>query len=225
MKTRPAIDEIAEAIDAAMPDLDPTDQRIAAAIYRLMGSGEPVEPASVAQMASATAERVDERLGSWPGVYRDQQGRVVGFWGHAISKLDPEYRLLVDGKTTYTWCALDTLFIPALLGKEVRVEASDPVTGEEVLLVVDGEGAHDVKPADAVVSIVVPDGPFGYDVIERFCHRVLLFASEATGARWTAEHEGTMLLSVEEAFELGRRMTARIASGLSTGKSGWSTQL
>lgn len=84
---------------------------------------------------------------------------MVGFWGHAISKLDPEYPFLIDGKTTYAWCALDTLFIPPLIDKAVRVEASDPITGAPVSLVVDAEGAHDVKPADAVVSMVVPDGP------------------------------------------------------------------
>ena len=211
MKTRPTIDDIAEAIQAAMPELDATDQQIAVAIHRLMSSGEPVEPADIARAAGASLERLEERLGAWPGVYRDGQGRVVGFWGHAISPLDPEYRFLVDGTTTYAWCALDTLFIPPLLGKAVQVESADPLTGETVSLVVDADGVRDVRPADAVVSMVVPDGPFGYDVIESFCHRVLFFASKASGGRWTALHQGTILLSVDEAFELGRYMTRRIA--------------
>ena len=211
MKTRPTIDDIAEAIQAAMPELDTTDQEIAVAIHRLMSSGQPVEPAAIARASGASLERLEERLGAWPGVYRDGQGRVVGFWGHAISPLDPEYRFLVDGTTTYAWCALDTLFIPPLLGKAVQVESADPLTGETVSLVVDADGVRDVRPADAVVSMVVPDGPFGYDVIESFCHRVLFFASKASGGRWTALHQGTILLSVDEAFELGRYMTRRIA--------------
>jgi alkylmercury lyase len=91
-----------------------------------------------------------------------------------------------------------------LLGKTVSVEATDPVTGERVSLVVDQNGVRDVEPSGAVVSIVIPDGPFGYDVIESFCHKVLFFISEKSGASWTAEHEGTTLLSVREAFELGR---------------------
>src|SRR5713226_5699751 len=89
--------------------------------------------------------RVDAALTSWPGVYRDDERRVVGFWGSAIAALEPEYRLRVDGKTSFAWCALDTLFIPAFLGKTVSVEASDPVTGEQVSLVVDRNGARDVK--------------------------------------------------------------------------------
>lgn len=215
MRASASIDETADAIDAAMPELDPTDQQIASAIHRLMSAAEPVEPVAVALAAGTTLEVVAERLDSWPGVFRDDEGRVVGFWGQAISKLDPEYRLVSAGKTTYAWCALDTLFIPPLLGKRVRVEASDPVTAEPVSLVVDAEGAHDISPAGALVSMVVPDGPFGYDVIESFCHRVLFFASDESGARWIADHEGTMLLSVDEAFQLGRRLTARIAPELS----------
>jgi Alkylmercury lyase len=94
---------------------------------------------------------------------------LVGFWGHAIGKLDPEYRLVAGGKTTYAWCALDTLF-PGIVGKAVCLEASEPVSGEPVSMVVDREGVHEVKPAGALVSMVVPDVPFGYDVIESFCH-------------------------------------------------------
>jgi alkylmercury lyase len=209
-----ALDEIAEAIVAATPSLDLKDQRIMLSTRRLIAEGEPVTIDAIAGASKVPAEEVEARLSSWPGVYRDDNGRVVGFWGQAIEKLDPEYRLMTGGKTTYAWCALDTLFIPPLLGGTVRVEAADPVTGDPVSLVVDGDGARDVSPAGAVVSMVVPDGPFGYDVIESFCHRVLFFASRESGETWTAEHEGTILLSVREAFEVGRALNARVASEL-----------
>jgi alkylmercury lyase len=196
--------EMAEAITSAMPRLDATEQRIAIGTYRLLAEGEPVTSEAVAQATKNPVGRVEDALNSWPGVYRDDAGRVVGFWGLATGRLDPEYRILIDRKTSYAWCALDTLFIPALLGKTVSVEATDPVTSERVSLTVDRNGVRDLMPSGAVVSMVIPDGPFGYDVIESFCHKVLFFASEEAGTRWTAEHEGTTLLSVRDAFELGR---------------------
>jgi hypothetical protein len=165
-RAKATVHEIAAAISAAMPALDLTDQQISTEIHRLMSNGDPVDPADVAEAVGVPIDRVELKLNSWPGVYRDGEGRVVGFWGQAIAKLDPEYRFLIEGKTSYAWCALDTLFIPPILGKTVRVEASDPVTGEAVSLVVDRDGARDVQPAQAVVSMVVPDGPFGYDAIE-----------------------------------------------------------
>lgn len=214
------LNKVGEAIKAAMPALDKADQQVAAAVYRLMSRGAPVETTAVADsVGGITADSVNERLNSWPGVFRDDSGRVVGFWGHAIDKLDPEYRLIADGNTTYAWCALDTLFIPGIIGKVVRVEASDPISREAVSVLVDGDGVREVTPAGALVSMAIPDGPFGYDVIESFCHRVLFFASDQTGAAWIAKHKGATLLSVEQAFELGRVLIERVAPGVSSSES------
>jgi len=215
------LNKVGDAIRAAMPTLDMTDQHVAAAVYRLLSNGEPIDATAVAEsVGDITVDSVNERLNSWPGVFRDDKGRVVGFWGHAIDKLDPEYRLLADGNTTYAWCALDTLFIPGIIGKTVRVEASDPISGEAVSVVVDGDGVREVTPAGALVSMLIPDGPFGYDVIESFCHRVLFFASALTGATWIARHKGATLLSVEQAFELGRVLTERVAGASSSESRG-----
>lgn len=204
---RYTVDDFAGAISGAMPKLDLTDQQIQTEIHRLMSSADPVDPADVATALGVPVELVNARLDSWPGVYRDPQGRVVGFWGQALSVIEAEYRFKVDGKTTYAWCALDTLFIPKVIGKTVRVEAFDPVTGEPVSLVVTPDGVRDLQPAGAVVSMVVPDAPFGFDVIESFCSRVFFFASEATGAKWAGEHPGTTILSVDEAFKVGQVAT------------------
>lgn len=61
-------------------------------------------------------------------------------------------------------------------------------------------------PADAVVSFLSPDEPWADDVITSFCHYVLFFSSPEAGARWVAEHPGTFVLTLTEAFELGRRV-------------------
>ena len=199
-----SLEELALSITAAMPALDVTDQQIALATYHLLAAGKPVAAEAIAGVVGVPAARVDAALNSWPGVFRDGEGRVAGFWGLAIAPLDPEYGLQIDGKTSYAWCALDTLFIPPLMGKTVTVQATDPVNGEGVSLVVDGNGVRELTPPGAVVSMVIPDGPFGYDVIESFCHKVLFFASEESGRSWVAQHEGTTLLTVQQAFEVGR---------------------
>ena len=198
-----SVDELARAIAGAMPVLDPTEQQIAVATYRLLSAGKPAATEAIAGEVGVPTARVEEALNSWPGVYRNHAGDVAGFWGLATAPLDPEYRLQAEDKTSYAWCALDTLFIPPLLGKQVSVQATDPVTGQRVSLEVDSNAVREVTPAGAVVSMVVPDGAFDYDVIDSFCHKVLFFASEESGRKWIAEHEGTTLLTVEEAFEVG----------------------
>ena len=199
-----SLEELARTISAAMPTLDLTDQQIALATYRLLAEGKPVAAEAIAGAVGVPVARAEAALESWPGVYRDDSGGVAGFWGLAIEPLDPEYSLQIDGRTSYAWCALDTLFIPPLMGKTVSVQGTDPVNGRRVSLVVDGDGVRELTPPGAVVSMVIPDGPFGYDVIESFCHKVLFFVSEESGRSWVAQHEGTTLLTVQEAFEVGR---------------------
>ena len=46
-------------------------------------------------------------------------------------------------------------------------------------------------------------------MIQSFCHFVHLFASRDAGESWIVEHPGTFLLSLDEAFELGRLVNAR----------------
>lgn len=50
-------------------------------------------------------------------------------------------------------------------------------------------------------------------LIMNFCHFVHFFASEESGARWTATHKGTFLLSLEEPFTLGQMTNARKFQG------------
>jgi hypothetical protein len=85
------------------------------------------------------------------------------------------------------------------------VESTDPVSGEPIALTVRPDGVHDVAPASTVVSMLAPAGPFGHDVVESFCHHVHFFGSEQTGRAWVAEHRGTFLLSLEDAFEVAQR--------------------
>lgn len=209
MKT--SIDHAAEAITGAMPALDATGRKIATSIHRLLRHGSPIESAAIAAAAGVSAERVEASLDSWPGVFRDRGGRVVGFWGQSIPKLDPEYRLKTNRTLTYAWCALDTLFIPSVVGEAMHVEASDPMTGESISMMVDRAGVRGVIPESTVVSMVIPDGPFGYDIVQSFCHSVRFFAARESGERWAADREDAALLSVDEAFEIGKGLSARIA--------------
>jgi alkylmercury lyase len=119
------------------------------------------------------------------------------------------HRIHLDGRELSTWCAWDTLFLPEPLGGTARVTSRCPVTGEEISLTVNRSGPTDVHPADAVVSFLVPETAFDENVIQSFCRFVHFFASPQAGERWIAEHPGTFLLSVADAFELGRRTNQR----------------
>ncbi len=172
-----------------------------------MAEGEPVSPARLAETLDLSESRVLETLSKWPGVYYDDTGAVIGFWGLALSEMP--HRFQVNGRSLYTWCAWDSLFIPGILGKTARVESSDPVTNEKISLVVEPKGPKELQPADMVVSFLTPKRTFDADVIQSFCHFVHFFGSRRSGERWSSEHKGTLLFSVEEAYKLGRLTNTR----------------
>ncbi|MGH8631979.1 MAG: organomercurial lyase, partial [Burkholderiales bacterium] len=143
-------------------------------------------------------------LRSWYGVQFDSAGSVVGFWGLTLS--NTKHRFRVNGQNLYTWCAWDTLFIPTILDADAEVESTCAVSGDTVVLKVT---PHRVEPsgnADAVVSFVAPQkAKIDENVIKNFCHFVHFFATEENGRKWVAEHPGTLVLTMEQAWELGRR--------------------
>jgi len=193
---------LAQKVADAFPDLSATDQRIAVGLYRLLAEGEPVSPDLLAQHLDLSKSVVREVLNSWPAVYFNDEKNVVGFWGLALQEMP--HRFKVNGRQLYTWCAWDSLFIPELLGKTAEVESTCPISGEIITLTVSPTRVENFSPEGAVVSFLSPTTSFDMNIIASFCHYVLFFSSEASGKQWIADHEGTFLLTLEQAHEIGR---------------------
>jgi len=198
---------LADKIVNAMPKLGSGERRIAIGLYRLLAEGEPVSPERLAKTLDLSGSRVRETLSKWTGVYYNDSRAVIGFWGLALPEMPHHFQ--VARRKMYTWCAWDSLFIPGILGKTARVESTDPLTNEKISLVVAPEGVKEVEPADTVVSFLTPNRTFDADVIQSFCHFVHFFGSRESGERWSSEHKGTFLLSVDQAYELGRLTNTR----------------
>lgn len=195
-------EQLAVQLADAMPALGQREQHVVLALYRLLAEGKPVSPERLAERAALPLEQIERLLESWPGVYLDE-GRVIGFWGLALAQMP--HRLQVDGRELRAWCAWDTLFLPELIGSPARVESECPTTGEPISLeVVPGRGALNPAPATAVLSFLRPDKPFDSKMVMSFCHFVHFFRDEAAAREWTARHEQTFTLSIDDGFEIGR---------------------
>jgi alkylmercury lyase len=206
LDTEPNFDvkEIAAALVALFPRLTLEEQRLSLELYRLLAEGQPVTIQRLADRLGHSSEDVANRLHKWPGVFFNEQQDVFGYWG-----LSPTYetghRLRTDGPTLYAWCAWDTLFLPALLGKTAEVESVSPQTLTPVRMTVAPHGVQDVEPQGVVMSFVMPNPDrFQDDVVTSFCHFLHFFPSRHEGEAWAAGHHGARILTVEAAFELGR---------------------
>lgn len=207
------IQEIAQSMSGAFPQLDREDQKVAISLYRLLAGGRPVSPAEVATACGATGARVANLLDTWPAVFRDGAGSVVGFWGLTVAEMPP-HQVEAAGVRLWVWCAWDTLFLPELLDTTLDVRSVCPGSQATIELRVAPDHVESVAPEDVVVSFLRPDEPFGSDVITSFCHFVHFFRSSALGDQWVRENPGTFLLSLPDAFELARLSNRRFASAL-----------
>ncbi|MEK9280862.1 MULTISPECIES: organomercurial lyase [unclassified Bradyrhizobium] len=68
------------------------------------------------------------------------------------------HRFNIDGKRLHTWCALDTLFFPAVIGRPAHLESPCAITGIPIMLTVDpATGVSALEPSTAVVAMVTPE--------------------------------------------------------------------
>jgi alkylmercury lyase len=135
------IDALAGMLAAAMPRLDATEQRIALTLIRQLALGAPVSVSDLATAAELSEARVTDALDRLPGVFRDEEQRVVGFMGLSVVEMGP-HRIHVDGRRLSAWCAWDTLFLPELLDETAYVTSRSPASDAEISLTVTPAGTR-----------------------------------------------------------------------------------
>ncbi len=107
--TAVSLDAIDAALTTATPGLGEDEQRLAAAVLRLLSAGESACIAAAAAAAGMPVPRAGLTLRSWPAVFWDGRGRVTGFWGLALAEMP--YRICHAGIGLHAWCAWDPLFL------------------------------------------------------------------------------------------------------------------
>ena len=177
---------------------------------RTTGGGAFLEiiPPTIAFLARgkpASPEEVRAALERFPSAEWDEQGRVVGL-GLTL-QLTP-HRLEVEGRTLFAWCALDALLFPILLERPASIESPCRGTGESVHIEVTSAEIEAVEPTAAVVSIVAARDLANFRRVS--CNNAHFFSSPEAASRWLEKHPEATILSVEDAFRLGRL----IAEGL-----------
>jgi alkylmercury lyase len=138
----------------------------------------------------------------------DEDGNLVGIAG--LSQKKHPHRFEVNGHILSTWCAWDTLFLPGLLKHSAEVESFCPATKSKILLTLSPDRVEGYKPANAVLSIVLP-GPSAEglksaaEIWKIFCHYVFFFSSAEVVTEWfKGKNYDPVILPVEEGFQLGR---------------------
>ena len=170
------------------------------AALRLLARGEPVPPERLAEAVGWPVKTVRAALEEDPAVEWDEAGRLIG-WG--LTLRPTPFRIAWEGRSLWTWCALDTLLFPLCLAQEARVEASCARTGQPIGFTISPAGIREIEPAESVLVLAAP-GP-GAGIRAAFCQRTVLLASPALfqPGLWDPV---LALLSLPEAFRLAQRI-------------------
>ena len=189
--------------------LDPT---MLVPLLRLLAAGEPVTVEALAAAVGLPVDEVTRRLAAVPDTEYDEQGRIVG---QGLTLRPTRHRFTVAGQELYTWCALDTLFFPALIGKAATIESTSPGSGTLIRVMTGADGTvTSVQPATAVVSIISHPGTG--PVRSSFCNQVHYFASREDAQPWLDSHPDGEVLDIEAAHRAGAAMAAALLAAAAT---------
>lgn len=194
----------AEALRDAFPGRE--DAPLACALLGLLAEGRPVTAATLATGAGRSAEDVPAQLARWPNVERDADGAVVGFSGLTLRRTAHSFE--TAGRQLHTWCAWDTLFLPAILGATARVRSTCPISGRTVQLVVSPNCVERADPPDLHVSFPALATTNTADIAGTLCCHVHFLAGVAAGRAWQQAHPDGDVLDIRAAFDLGCRAVA-----------------
>jgi len=196
-------------------DVSPALSRLVFRTVRALAKGRPVSQERVNEIAAHLGvERKDADNLLARIAQRDAEGNILGILP-GLSLNNHPHGFSVDGVQMSTWCALDTLILPAVLDQTAAIESRSPVSGETIRLKVSPERVEEISPAEAVVSMVIVDPDKGdtssaQAIWGTFCHHIFFFASRAEAEQWAAGRDDIEILTVEEGFELGKRVSRRL---------------
>lgn len=204
---------LAGAVLRSCPPLSAESRRFIQAAHGQLAEGSPVSLEAIARRADIAAEAAAAVVVRMPGLARfNRAGDVVGFLGLS---LDPTPHVFeVNDLVLYTWCAWDSLFISRLLGTPARVISRCPVTGDSIQLGVTPDAVHDVAPPETVVSFLIACDPRQANgVVGACCEHIHFLSSARAGEEWLLAHRVGAVLSLGDAFELGRLFVDEVLRG------------
>jgi len=183
-----------------LPEESTLAARLEILMYRGLAEGKPVSAAYLAGVAGVPVELAEavfqhgrELGGEW-----DEEGRLLG---NVLTLIPTPHQFRVNGNDLYTWCSMDAIHLPRLLGKQAEVESADPITGQAIHLTIPPDGVPTYRPAETVLTIVLSGGDRSGPQ-SPLCQQMHFFASRESASIWVKDHPNATVMSVEEVYQL-----------------------
>ncbi|MGH3505064.1 MAG: organomercurial lyase MerB [Nocardioidaceae bacterium] len=173
---------------------------------RLLAQGRPVRPAQLAAAAGWPRAQVETVLHGFTATEWDTRGRLIGL---GLTLRPTPHRFVIDQRVLFTWCAMDTLLFPVILGSRVQVHSHCASTSASITFTVSPDGTNDLAPASTVVTEIRPSGAVA-DLRSTVCDQGQFFTKRRAAIRWRAEHPGGQVMPLASAFDAARARVTRL---------------
>ena len=212
MKNDARLDLTVKSLQSRLAAYGPGHSRLLLHVMRELAHGRPLAEASVTHLIAGLGIAPDAARQFLREVTeRDADDQIVGALGLSLS--NHPHRVVVEGVALSAWCALDTLFLPALLRQSGTIESPSPMTGNVIQLRVSPTLVEEVTPTNAAISFALVDlADERMSSVEAiwgvFCNHVHYFSTREEGERWASGRDSIAILSVEEGFAVGRQLSS-----------------
>jgi len=171
-------------------------------LVQLLAQGRAVAPDRLASALQRPLDEVLAILREHPELEYDAHSDIVG---SGLTLNPTPHRVRVEERTLFTWCAMDTLTYPVSLALTAQVTSRCPTTERAIRVTVTPNQILDLDPPTTVVSLNMPEAAACCgNVREDVCQHGHFFASREAATPWQATHPHAVILSVEEAYQVGK---------------------
>ena len=160
----------------------------------------------LAAQAGLPVDQTQALLRQTPSEWDPSGTRLVGL---GLTSKPTRHRFQVHGHSLYTWCAVDAMFFPMLIGAPARIQSPCVATGHLIQIDLTPAGVEHVEPSSAVVSVVTPATNVS-EVRRAVCAAQNFFRSAEAASQWQAQHPEALLLPVTDMFQLHRRVVGQV---------------
>ncbi len=199
------LDRIIELLQSRREgDIPPETAEFIVAYTRLLAQGKPVSAQALADELGDPVEFMVTALHQMQGTGAElnDKGELMGA---ALTLTPTNHHFTVDGVQLYAWCALDTMFLPAYIGKTAQVTSTCPITKKTIRTTITPNAVENIQPQEAVLSIMTATG-CSAGIQGTFCSQVNFFVSHEVAQEWIGERSDFSILSVSDSYKLARKI-------------------
>lgn len=195
---------IANAWDQLRDSLEPGAHELGRHAFEQISEGRSVTIESAGRDLNRPAEEAQKQatyLVRRGLLTVDDSGSITGALG--LTTEPTQYRLLLNGRALFTWCALDAVGIPAALGADALVQTTIEGRPFEVRL----ESGRLLRASRRDVGISLPNPKMDVSIRQSVCPEIRFHLESHA-----PQHPGVALLSLDEAMDSARRIWGKTSS-------------